>query len=98
MDELTKLRNEYKSCIKLADETDSKKEEKYLCKKAEFLLTKLQTECPHNEIVCTQRSYRGSQIDNYEDKHPEIRICLCCGIKEEAYINIYSNASLLMKS
>lgn len=79
------LRHEYRSCLKLAAETDSKKEDVLLREEAASLLKKLREICPHEEVVCLCSEYDGSYTDDYSDKNPEDRICLCCGINESAY-------------
>lgn len=82
---LLDLRNEYSSCLKLANETDSKKEDKILRQEARDLLSKLQKICIHEHTVCLMSEYEGSYTDDYSDKCPEYRICLCCGLAESAY-------------
>ena len=79
------LRNEYLSCLKLADETDSKKEDFFLRKESKEILSKLREDCEHVETVCLQSEYEGSYSMDQDDRHPEDRICLCCGINESAY-------------
>lgn len=79
------LRNEYTSCLKLANETDSKKEDKLLRQEAIDILNKLQKICKHEYTVCLQSEYEGSYTDDYSDKNPEYRKCLCCGLTESAY-------------
>jgi hypothetical protein len=87
MEKLIQLRNDYISCLKLARETDSKKEEAYLKQEAAKSLAQLREICPHNHTVCTRSEYGGSSSWDYDDRHPEYRICLCCGITDDAYDN-----------
>lgn len=84
-DKVSKLRSEYMSCVKLAHETDSKKEEAYLKADAKKSLEELQATCPHQHIVCLQSASRGSYSMDYDDRYPEKRVCLCCGITEAAW-------------
>lgn len=79
------LRHEYASCLKLADETDSKKEDAHLRGEAKVALDILRKMCPHMHTVCLQAEYAGSYIDDYDDKRRERRICLCCGTEEYAW-------------
>ncbi len=81
-DEILQLRNVYASCIKLTNETDSKKEDFQLQAEAALALIQLQEKCSHMYIVCQRSSYEGSSCMDYDDRYPEERICLCCGIKE----------------
>lgn len=79
------LRQEYAACIKLANETDSKKEDLHLRGEAEVALEALREVCPHTHAVCLRSEYGGSYSMDYDDNHPERRICLCCGVDEWAY-------------
>jgi len=81
------LRHDYISCIKLAKETDSKKEEAFLKSEANKALEQLRKECQHTHTVCRRSQYNGSYLDDYSDHHNEYRVCLCCGIEEGAYDN-----------
>jgi hypothetical protein len=83
--QIMKLRTEYISCHKLANETDSKKEEAILKQEAAQALAELGKLCPHDHTVCLYSEYAGSYSMDYDDHHPEARVCLCCGIKESAY-------------
>jgi hypothetical protein len=85
MSDCLKLRNEYISCIKLANETDSKKEDALLRSEAKALLEKLVSVCDHAETVCLCSEYEGSYSMDYDDRNSEDRKCLCCGIYESAY-------------
>ena len=80
----TKLRSEYQACLKLAGETDSKKEDEFLRSEAKRLLGELKYCCPHYEVVCTRSEYSGSHCMDYDDSHPETRLCLCCGVEENS--------------
>ena len=84
---LIKLRNEYVSCIKLAKETDSKKEDAHLKEEAKIALEQLKKCCTHNYTVVQQSEYSGSYSYDYDDHSPEDRICLICGTEEYAYEN-----------
>lgn len=78
------LRSEYSSCVKLAIETDSKKEEALLKKEAADVLEKLRKVCPHQHTVCLCTEYDGSySFDDVPCK--EHRICLYCGVEEYAW-------------
>lgn len=83
--QVTQLRNDHTSCIKLARETDSKKEEVYLKQEAATALDKLRKICPHQHCVCLRSEYHGSYSYDYDDNHNEHRICLCCGVSEYAW-------------
>lgn len=84
-DEISKLRNDYISCLKLAGETDSKKEDSYLRAEAKQALDNLRKICPHQHCVCLRSEYNGSYSMDYDDHHQEHRICLCCGADEYAW-------------
>lgn len=75
--EIQELRNDYKALLKLANETDSKKLDIELRAEAKQILKKLQDNCPHNHTVILRESDYSD--DSYES---EIRVCLCCGVKE----------------
>jgi hypothetical protein len=81
------LRHDYMSCVKLAKETDSKKEDTFLKEEAHKALSQLEKLCPHQHIVCTKTEYEGCSIMDYDDHNPEHRVCLCCGQKDSAYGN-----------
>jgi len=83
--QVSRLRNDYISCLKLATETDSKKEDTYLRAEATKALTELRQICPHQHCVCLCSEYNGSYSMDYDDKHREHRICLCCGVEEYAW-------------
>lgn len=82
---VSQLRVDYTSCLKLAGETDSKKETAYLMEEATKALDELRKICPHQHCVCLVSEYRGSYSYDYDDNHEEHRICLCCGIDEYAW-------------
>jgi hypothetical protein len=84
-EELIQLRNTYVSCLKLAQETDSKKEEAYLKKDAADALAQLRKVCTHRHTVCLCSEYQGSYSMDYDDNRHEHRICLCCGVEEYAW-------------
>lgn len=84
------LRHDYISCIKLAQETDSKSEDAFLRTEAAQALDKLRQVCPHSETVCLQSEYEGSYLEDYSDHNPEYRICLMCGMQESAYQDKFS--------
>jgi hypothetical protein len=83
--QISQLRADYTSCIKLAEETDSKKEDAYLRAEAKEALDKLCKLCPHYHTVCLQSEYNSSYTMDCSDSHPEIRQCLCCGTHEYGY-------------
>jgi hypothetical protein len=89
LDKVSQLRNDYYSCIKLAAQTDSKKEDAYLKSEAAKSLAELVKLCSHQYIVCLQSEYSGSSSMDYDDHTPEHRICLCCGIEEYGYKKPY---------
>jgi hypothetical protein len=90
-DTLLRLRQEHLSCLKLARETDSKKEDLYLKSEASKALERLRKICSHNNYtVCLQSEDGGSYSMDYDDSSPEYRICLCCGIDERAYDGKFS--------
>jgi hypothetical protein len=89
MNKASELRQTYRACLKLASETDSKKEDATLRADAKQALDELKKICLHNHIVCLRSEYEGSYSDDYDDKHPEDRICLECGVTESAYHNRY---------
>lgn len=80
--ETLQLRNEHISCLKLAQETDSKREDAFLRSEAHVLLIKLRIQCKHIYTVCLCSEYEGSYTDDYSDSHPEERICLSCATRE----------------
>lgn len=82
---ISQLRNDHITCLKLAQESDSKKEDAYLREEAKKALDELRKLCPHQHSVCLHSEYNGSYIMDYSDHYPEHRICLCCGIDEYAY-------------
>lgn len=83
---ILQLRNDYRACIKLANETDSKSIDASLKKEASMLLGQLRSSCKHEDSIVVLRSeYEGSRSWDYDNAHPEDRICLCCGIGESAY-------------
>ena len=79
------FRREYMACIKLANETDSKKEDAHLRGEARVALDALFKACPHIHAVCLCSEYQGSYSMDYDDAHNEKRICLCCGKEESAW-------------
>lgn len=79
------LRHTYLSCLKLARETDSKKEDAYLKKEAADALTELRKVCNHQDTVSLCDEYDGSYSRDYDDHHAAHRICLCCGTEEYSY-------------
>jgi hypothetical protein len=89
------LRHTYLSCIKLARETDSKKEDAYLKVEASKALEELRKVCTHENTVCLRSEYEGSSSMDYDDRYPEDRICLCCGITESAYNNKWKILTVL---
>jgi len=75
------FRHEYKACLKLANETDSKKEDLLLREEAKKNLDNLRRLCSHEHIVILNSLYNSPRsYDN--DDISEKRICLCCGICE----------------
>ncbi len=89
-DKCLQLRNEYVSCLKLANETDSKKEDAQLRSEARKALTGLVSICPHNHTVVKNSQYAGSYSMDYDDRKAEARVCLCCGYTEQAYDNEFA--------
>lgn len=85
LNNLLQLRNEYISCIKLARETDSKKEDALLRQEAAGILSDLRGQCSHEHTVCLRSEYEGSYSMDYDDCYPESRVCLVCGSNESAY-------------
>jgi hypothetical protein len=79
------LRQEYMACIKLANETDSKKEDNHLRGEARIALDSLFKVCPHIHTVCLRSEHEGFQSMDWDDAHKEDRICLCCGEEESAW-------------
>jgi len=81
---IDKLRADYRACVKLADETDSKSETATLQREAAVLLRQLRGECPHEQAVIL-RSYYEDDSDpcNGWSCVPETRRCLCCGLQED---------------
>lgn len=84
-EQIWQLRQGYTTCIKLANETDSKKEDAHLRGEAKTTLETLRKECPHKHTVCLRSEFRGFYSNDYDDHHSEHRICLCCGTDEYAY-------------
>lgn len=83
MNKVLQLRHDYCVCIKLANETDSKKEDAELRIEAAQILIKLKENCPHEDVVCLRSEYHDYSDPDYN--HDEQRICLCCGIYESAW-------------
>ena len=79
------LRLEYQACIRLADGTDSKREDRQLREDAKALLAELRKTCPHDHVVILNSEYEGSYTMDYDDHRPGSRICLCCGVEETAW-------------
>ncbi len=79
------LRHGYRACIKLAKETDSKREEAALVSEADVLLNALRERCAHELTVILESSYQGCHSMDYDDRRPGTRICLKCGIGEREY-------------
>ena len=85
MDALS-LRHDYRRRIELANETDSKSTDLKLRKEAAACLKDLKATCKHEgSIVVTRSEYGGSHSYDYDDAHPEYRICLCCGTQETGW-------------
>lgn len=82
-DQALALRHEYRACVKIAQDTDSKKEAASLTVEAKGLLERLRKVCPHEETIVLN-SYSPSYSWD-EDANPERRICLCCGVRDEMY-------------
>jgi len=80
------LRTSYRSCLKIADETDSKKEDTWLRVEAKATLEELKKICPHKDVIIMCSEYDGSYTNDYEDSMPECRKCLCCDIKEAHHL------------
>jgi hypothetical protein len=78
--EVQSLRDTYRACIKLANETDSKQEDKQLRSDAEEAFKELRAKCPHLHVVTTH-PYCPSW-GSYDEVTPEDRRCLCCGLDE----------------
>jgi hypothetical protein len=89
MEKVSELRQTYRACLKLANETDSKKEDLSLRLDAKQALEDLKKICPHDHVLCLRSEYEGSYTDDYDDAHAEDRICLCCGVRESAYQKKY---------
>jgi hypothetical protein len=79
-----KLRHEYMSCIKLADETDSKKEDKVLREDAKSILETLKKSCKHQYVIITQDEYYDCYEAYNERYYNEERICLCCSLSDDS--------------
>jgi hypothetical protein len=79
------LRNEYRACLKIANESDSKKETSFLLDEALRKVKELKKICKHKYIICLHSLYKGSYSYDYDDAHPELRICICCGEVESSY-------------
>lgn len=79
------LRNEHRACLKLAGLTDSKKEDAHLREEAAKALAELKSICPHLEVVILRSEYSGSYSEDYDDRNPEERKCLICGVVESKY-------------
>lgn len=79
------LRSQYQTALINAIKTDSKSEDLRFKEDAKNLLQELRKECKHNAVVCLDDYYEGSYIEDYSDKNPEKRICLCCGIIETSW-------------
>lgn len=81
--EIIRLRNDYRACLKLAAETDSKQDDAYFKSEAQKSLEGLRKICPHDAVVVLN-SYQKA-YSSYDTSDPERRICLICGMKEEAF-------------
>lgn len=79
------LRDQYRACVKLADETDSKRDDVYLRKEAAEILVELRKVCDHTYTVVPQEYYEGSYCEDRTDAHKEKRLCLVCDIYEYAW-------------
>lgn len=76
------IRREYRACIKLADLTDSKREDGILRRDAAKLLDELKQACRHAHVVILRHEYAGSYSYDYDDAHGADHVCLCCGAME----------------
>lgn len=76
------IRHNYRAAIKLAHESDSKKETLSLVAMAKEELTQLRLECPHEHIVELSPAYEGSYSYDYDDWRVAHLICLMCGLEE----------------
>jgi hypothetical protein len=81
--EITRLRNDYRACLKLAAETDSKIDELYFKTEAAKSLEELRKICQHDFIVTLDRYYPS--YSSYEEADPQKRICLICALEEQSY-------------
>ena len=82
---LDQIRHEYRACLKLEAETDSRREAASLKLEASELLRRLQDGCKHVHTVTLQSPYSGSYSMDYDDRQQGHRICLCCGTYEYAW-------------
>lgn len=77
------LRENYRQYIKKAELTDSKKEDKENRKYAQEIFVKLQSICPHEDVVRLNEAAESFQtIDDYFPALPEERKCLMCNLYE----------------
>lgn len=81
--DVLEARNTYRSCVALAEISDSKRETEVLLQDAKIALAKLTEKCEHPTIVITQ-GYSPA-YSSYDEPDPEIRLCICCGLYESAY-------------
>jgi hypothetical protein len=70
---------------KLHRTTDSRKEAIEAEAQELRLMKELRSHCVHTTLVCTNSAYKGSGSYDYENSHPEGRLCLFCGTHETAY-------------
>lgn len=89
------LRLTYRSCLKIADETDSKKEDAYLRAEAKSTLEELKKICPHKDVAIVGIEYRWYSDDDRGT--PERRKCLCCDTNEEKYVEGHKEKFLILK-
>lgn len=85
MQRVEELRNTYRACIKIADETDSKKEDAMLRADAKEALEELKKICTHDWCIMTQRPYNGDYDSDYSNTISEYRRCLFCNVFESSY-------------
>lgn len=76
------LRLQYIACISLADETDSKREDRELREDAAKLLKELRRICPHEKLVSLRDATKS--YGSYDEPEDELRLCLMCGTEESA--------------
>lgn len=62
----------------------TRKEKEETAKRLSDVIKKLDAKCKHQHVIILRSNYEGSYSWDYDDWHPETRMCLICGELESA--------------